>query len=103
VGHKIIFEDGKVCHRCVSHRRERVVAVFGYDNIASPGDLFLVSASLNVTNIFVDGKRHPVSRNGRIENDIWTCKFTVHSIESFNKLIMPLVHGIQKMIISVLT
>lgn len=103
MSHKIIFENGEVSHRCVSHGRERVITIFHDDYVASPGELFLVRASLDVADIFVDRERHSVSRNGRIENDIRTCEFAVHAIECLNKLrkISSLSSRNSKVIISV--
>ena len=84
---EIIFEDGEVRHRCIDHRRERIIAVFCNDDIAAPGYLFFKVPSLNVTDTFVDGELHAVPRNSGIEDDVRVGELLVHAVQGFDELI----------------
>jgi len=83
---EVVLHDCKVGHGCIDHGREGVFAVFRDDDVASPCGLLFEGLALNIADSLVDGKRHTIAGDGRVEDDVWISKLAVHPIEGFNQL-----------------
>ena len=83
---EVIFKDREVGHGGADQRCERVITIFCYDNIASPGIFFFESSSLDIAKGLIDWKLHSVTGYCRIENDIRIRKLAIHAVKCFDKL-----------------
>jgi len=81
MSHEIILKNSEVRDPYGDHRRKRTITILGNDNIASPGGRLPKISPLDLAYGFVDWKRHPVTRDGRVENNIWVGEVPIHTIQ----------------------
>jgi hypothetical protein len=70
----------------INSRRKRIVTILGDDDVSPPGGGLPEVSSLNLANGPVERERHPVARDGWVENYVWVREVPVHTIQGFYKL-----------------
>lgn len=86
VHREIVFDQWEIGHRHVRHARVLEIPVFRHHYIPAPGFGFLVVAPLCLAQKFVDWKRHPVTRQHRVENNVRRAELFSHPIETLDDL-----------------
>lgn len=66
------------------HPSERILVIFGDNNVTAPGGLLCEGSALDITNTLVNREWHSVSGYDGVKNDIGVGELAVHAIEGFD-------------------